>query len=299
MVLFNVAKIIFLCFVFLNVAFASTVPQKIKAVATISIVGDVVKNVAQDSVDLTVLVGANGDAHEFEPTPADAVNLSKANIIFENGLFLEHWLNKLYESSNSKAQRVIVAEGVISRTMQENAQEIDPHAWQEVGNVITYTRNVRDALIKIDPANKQKYQTNAARYIQELEELDAWVKEQVKTIPEARRKLVTNHDALGYFAQAYGFEMIGAAIPSATTEASDPSAKQIVELLNIIKKNAVHAIFSENMANAKLVQSLAQEAGVVIAPELYTDALGAAGSEGETYIKMIRHNVRVFVEYSQ
>ena len=127
--------------------------------------------------------------------------------------------------------------------------------------------------------------------------MDAWVKEQVVSIPVDKRKLVTNHDALGYFARRYGFRIIGAVIPSATTEAADPSAKETADLLNIIKSNGVRAIFSENMANPKLAQTLSQEAGVEVGPELYTDALGPLGSKGETYLKMIQHNVKIFVEY--
>ena len=239
--------------------------DKTKVIATISIIGDVVKNVAGDAVNLVVLVGPNGDAHEYEPVPADSVNIAKAGIIFENGLHLEHWLDKLYSASGSKAKRVVVSGGVTPRIFEDNPQETDPHAWQDVTNVILYTQNVRDALVAIDPLNKDKYTANANDYIQKLQALDAWVKEQVATIPVDKRKLVTNHDALGYFARRYGFQIIGAVIPSATTEAADPSAKETADLLNIIKANGVRAIFSENMANPKLAQTLSQEAGVQVA----------------------------------
>jgi len=271
--------------------------DKPKVIATISIIGYVVKNVAGDTVDLVVLVGPDGDAHEYEPIPADSVNISQANIVFENGLHLEHWLDKLYSASGSKAKRVVVSKGVTPRIFEDNPKETDPHAWQDVANVILYAQNVRDALIAFDPAGKDKYTANANDYIQKLQALDVWVKSQIATIPEDKRKLVTNHDALGYFAKAYGFKIIGAVIPSATTEASDPSAQQTVQLLDIIKANGVHAIFSENMANPKLAQTLSKEAGVQVGPELYTDALGPVGSEGGTYLKMIRYNVRVFEQY--
>lgn len=270
---------------------------KPKVIATISIIGDVVKNVAKDAVDLIVLVGPDGDAHEYEPVPGDSVNIAKADIIFENGLYLEHWLDKLYAASGSKARRVIVSQGVALRIFEDNPQEVDPHAWQDVTNVIIYTQNVRDALVAFDPAHKDQYTINANNYIQKLQSLNAWIQAQVAFIPVDKRKLVTNHDALGYFARSYGFKIIGAVIPSATTEASDPSAQQTVRLLNIIKANGVHAIFSENMANPKLAQTLSKEAGVQVGPELYTDALGLKGSEGETYLKMMRHNVKIFLEY--
>ena len=295
--LLDVGKVILLGLFIMGMGLTPAHADKTNVIATISIIGDVVKNVAGDSVNLITLVGPDGDAHEYEPIPADSINIAKANIIFENGLNLEHWLDKLYSASGSKAKRIVVSKGVSPRIFEDNPQETDPHAWQDVTNVILYTQNVRDALIALDSANKDKYTANAADYIAKLQSLDAWVQAQVVLIPVDKRKLVTNHDALGYFARRYGFQIIGAVIPSATTEAADPSAKQTADLLNIIKSNGVHAIFSENMANPKLARTLAKEAGVVVGPELYTDALGPLGSEGETYLKMIRHNVKIFVEY--
>jgi zinc/manganese transport system substrate-binding protein len=282
---------------FMGFGLTSAHADKIKAIATISIIGDVLKNVARDSVNLIVLVGANGDAHEYEPIPADSVNIAKADIIFENGLHLEHWLDKLYTASGSKAKRIVVSQGVTPRIFENNPQETDPHAWQDVTNVIIYTQNVRDALIAIDPANKDKYFANAKDYIEKLQSLDSWVKAELALIPVEKRKLVTNHDALGYFANRYGFKIIGAVIPSATTEAADLSAQQTIQLLEIIKSNGVHAIFSENMANPNLVETLSKEAGVQVGPDLYTDTLDPVGSQGDTYLKMIRYNVGVFQKY--
>jgi len=295
--LLDVGKTMFLSLLIISLGISSAHADKTNVIATISIIGDVVKNVAGDSVNLVTLVGPDGDAHEYEPIPADSVNIAKAGIIFENGLQLEHWLDKLYEASGSKAKRVVVSQGVKPRIFEDNPSETDPHAWQDVTNVILYTQNVRDALDSIDPANKGLYDANAKDYIQKLQGLDAWVQAQVSLIPIEKRKLVTNHDALGYFARRYGFQIIGAVIPSATTEAADPSAKETADLLNIIKANGVHAIFSENMANPKLAQTLSKEAGVEVGPELYTDALGPVGSEGETYLKMIKYNVGVFQKY--
>ena len=289
-------NLIFLVF-FIGFGLAPAYADKINVVATISIIGDVVKNVAGDAVNLVVLVGPDGDAHEYEPIPADSVNISKAQVIFENGLHLEHWLDKLYSASGSKAKRTVLFQGVSPRIFRGNPQEVDPHAWQDVTNVILYTQNTCDALVNIDPAHKDLYEFNTKNYIQQLKALDAWVKEQVATIPIDKRKLVTNHDALGYFAGHYGFQIIGAVIPSATTEAADPSARETADLLNIIKSNGVHAIFSENMANPKLVQTLSKEAGVQVGPVLYTDALGPIGSEGETYLKMVQYNVKILKEY--
>lgn len=295
--LLDVGKMILLGLFIMGMGLTPAHADKVNVIATISIIGDVVKNVAGDSVKLVTLVGPDGDAHEYEPIPADSVNIAKADIIFENGLHLEHWLDKLYEASGSKAKRIVVSQGVSQRIFEDNPSETDPHAWQDVTNVILYTQNVRNALDALDPANKNLYDANAQDYIQKLQALDTWVKEQVALIPVDKRKLVTNHDALGYFARRYGFQIIGAVIPSATTEAADPSAKEITDLLTIIKANGVHAIFSENMANPKLAETLAKEAGVAVGPELYTDALGPVGSDGETYLKMIKYNVGVFQKY--
>ena len=295
--LLDLGKVTLLGLLMVSLGMTPAHADKIKAIATISIIGDVIENVARGAVDLVVLVGPDGDAHEYEPIPVDSVNIAKADIIFENGLHLEHWLDKLYSASGSKAKRIVVSGGVSPRIFEDNPQETDPHAWQDVTNVILYTQNARDALAAIDPANKDLYESNAKNYIQQLQVLDGWVKTEVAAIPVDKRKLVTNHDALGYFARRYGFRIIGAVIPSATTEAADPSAKETADLLNIIKSNGVRAIFSENMANPKLARTLSQEAGVEVGPELYTDALGSLGSNGETYLKMIRHNVKIFVEY--
>ncbi|MBF0570287.1 MAG: zinc ABC transporter substrate-binding protein [Candidatus Omnitrophica bacterium] len=293
----NIGKVMLLAFLIIGLGLSTARAEKIKAIATISIIGDVLKNVAGDKVDLVVLVGPNGDAHEYEPIPADSVSIAKADIIFENGLHLEHWLDKLYMASGSKAKRIVVSQGVAPRIFEDNPNETDPHAWQDVSNVVLYTKNIRDALVSIDPLNKDIYDSNVRNYIQQLQVLDAWVKAQVASIPVGKRKLVTNHDDLGYFAGRYGFKIIGAVIPSATTEAADPSAKQTADLLNIIRANGVCVIFSENMANPKLARSLSHEAGIEIGPLLYTDALGPSGSEGGTYLSMIKYNVEIFRKY--
>ena len=207
--LLNVGKVLLLGLFILGMGVTPAHAERTNVIATISIIGDVVKNVAGDAVDLVVLVGPDGDAHEYEPIPADSVNIAKADIIFENGLHLEHWLDKLYAASGSKAKRVVVSQGVTPRIFEDNPQETDPHAWQDVTNVILYTQNVRDALVAMDPANKAVYESNANDYIQKLQALDAWVKAQVALIPVDKRKLVTNHDALGYFARRYGFQITG------------------------------------------------------------------------------------------
>jgi len=278
---------------------------KPKVVATFSILGDVVQNVGGDHIDLTILVGPDGDAHTFEPTPKDIIPISKADVIFENGLHFEHWLNDLYESSASKAKRVVVTEGIKPLTLidleqtggRQQTDELDPHVWQDVHHVIEMVKQVQKGLIQADPVHQKVYEENAQRYIDQLTKLDQWIIKTAASIPPEKRKLITSHDALGYFAQRYGFQVIGTVIPSATTEAEDPSAAEMGKLISLIKSVGVKSLFSENIQNPKLIKALAKDTGAVLAPGLYTDALGAKGSEGETYIKMMVHNVKIFAEY--
>lgn len=270
---------------------------KIKVVATFSILGDWVKAVASDKIDLVVLVGADADAHDFEPTPTDSKAIADAKIIFENGLGFEHWLDKLYQSSGSKATRVAATEGITPLKIEngKEAGEIDPHVWQDVKNAISAIHLIRDALMKADPKNADVYQANTEAYLKELESLDRFIVDQVKTLPGARRKLVTNHDTFGYFAKRYGFAMIGSALSSVTTEAGDPSAADIAKVVIEIKDAKVPVIFAENVKNSKVMEQIAKEANVKLGATLFTDALSNEKSEGTTYLKMMRYNAATIV----
>jgi zinc/manganese transport system substrate-binding protein len=280
---------------------------KLKVVATHSILGDAIANVAGDKIELTVLVPAGGDAHTFEPSPQDTAKITNAALLFENGLEFETWLDDMVTASGSQAARVVVSEGVEPRQIEEEHEgeeaegeahdhgKHDPHIWQSVANWIIATKNIRDALVNADPANARTYTANAEAYIAELQTLDTYIFEQVKTLPEARRKLITSHDSLGYFANRYGFEIVGTAIAAISTETADPSAQEIAALVDAIKAAGVPAVFAENVHNPKLMEQIAAEAGVALAPALYTDALGEPGSDGVTYLKMMKHNVDVIV----
>ncbi|HSU66011.1 MAG TPA: zinc ABC transporter substrate-binding protein, partial [Tepidisphaeraceae bacterium] len=185
---------------------------KPKVVATISIIGDWVTNVGGDDVELTTLVGPDGDPHEYEPVPADSITLTRANLIFENGLGLEQWLDKLYASAGAKATRVVLTQGIDVRHVPESNgsrpngkdDDQDPHAWQNVKDAAVMVGNIRDALSKTDPAHAQAYAARAAAYVKQLDALDAKIMDQIHSIPQARRKLVTSHSAFGYFGQRYG-----------------------------------------------------------------------------------------------
>lgn len=279
-------------------------PPKLKVVATTSIIGDWAKNVGQDDIDLTTLVGPDGDPHEYEPVPADSMVLSNANLIFENGLGLEHWLDKLCSSAGSKATRVALTNGIAVRHVPQSEgsrpngreDDRDPHVWQNIQDAALMVGNIRDALEKADPAHARIYAARAAAYIRQLEDLDAKVMKDIHAIPEGRRKLVTSHEAFGYFGQRYGMNVQRSALESVTTEAADPSARQIANVVEQIRASGVPVIFLENIENPKLINQIANEAGVRVGPPLYSDALGKPGTVGDTYIKMMLYNDNVLTK---
>lgn len=265
--------------------------SRLKVVATYSILGDLVQNVAGDRVELFVLVGADGDTHTYEPTPGDSRTLAEADLVFENGLEFESWIDDLYTSSGSKAIRVAASDGIEPLA----GGDFDPHIWHSVTNAIQMVTNIRAALASADAANAAAYQANADAFIARLEELNQYITTQVDGLPAERHKLITNHDALGYFANAYGFTIVGDALGSVSTEAAEPSAAQIAAVADAIRREGVPAIFTENIEGSQVIEQIAREAGVKVAPALYTDALGPAGSEGATYLTMMRYNVDVIV----
>jgi ABC-type Zn uptake system ZnuABC Zn-binding protein ZnuA len=290
---------------------APTTGEKLKIVATFSILGDLAQRIGGDAIELRTLVGPGSDTHTFQPSPADGVALAEAGLVIENGLEFETWLDDLYAASGSKAQRVVVTAGIEPIEAEEGTQheddehaaeagtdehgELDPHVWHDVANAMRMVEAIRDGLAQADPARAATYTANAEAYLAELKALDAFVVEQTGGLPEARRKLVTSHDTFAYFAKRYGFEIVGTAL-GASTEAADPSAQGIVELVERIRAAGVPAIFAENVQNPALMEQIASESGVALGPPLYTDALGEPGSDGDTYVKMIRSNVTAIVQ---
>lgn len=303
--------------------------EPLRVVTTFSVLGDLVQNVAGDAVEHTVLVGPDADSHNYEPSPADVVTLGDADLIVENGLEFETWLDDLVRSSGSDATRVVASDGIdplpaseleehegelheegeehgdeeheeegeVHEGEDEDAHgESDPHAWHDVRIAMTMVENIRAALVAADPANAETYTANAEAYTAELADLDAYIEDQVATIPEDRRKLVTSHDTFGYFARQYGFEVVGTVIPSVSTEVADPAAGELAGLIDEIESTGVPAIFAENVTNPGLLEQVASSAGVTVAPTLYTDALGAPGSAGGTYLDMERYNVDTIVQ---
>jgi ABC-type Zn uptake system ZnuABC Zn-binding protein ZnuA len=270
---------------------------RLQVVATSSIVADLAEEVGGDRVAVTTLVGRDQDAHSFEPTPGDSVALSRGDLVVENGLGFEPWLDDLYDASDSDAPRVVLAEGVTPRKVEEgDDEEIDPHIWHSVPNAEIMVQNLRDALVAADPDGTGVYRPRADAYLQRLDELDAEVRRSIASIPADRRVLVTSHDTFGYYADEYGLEVLGSGLGSVTTEASDPSAAEVAQLVRDIRAADVPAIFAENVVSSDLLERVADEAGVTLAPPLYTDALGPEDSDGATYVEMIRHNTRVITD---
>ncbi|MEJ7837253.1 MAG: zinc ABC transporter substrate-binding protein [Thermomicrobiales bacterium] len=292
--------------------------EKLQVVATFSILADVVANVGGDAIELTTIVPVGGDAHSFEPTPDQVAGVSEADLIVSIGIGFEPWLEDMIGASGAEGRNVVVTEGLdlIDGFEEEHEHEesdehenehkgedhadeetgaIDPHVWGDVANMIAITATVSQALVAADPANTATYEANAAAYTTQLQTLDTFVRDQVGTLPVEQRQLVTSHDTFGYFARAYEFEVVGTAIGSLTTESGDPSAEEIANLVGEIEATGVPVIFAENVSNPALIESIASEAGVEVGPALYTDALGEAGSDGETYDAMMRYNVTSIV----
>ena len=270
-----------------------TTNQKLKVVATFSILADFVRNVGGDRVAVTALVGPNGDAHVYQPTPADAKMLADAKVVFANGLGFEGWINRLVKASGSKAPMIVAAKDVKPRKAEDthghSHGDADPHAWQSVANAKLYVASIRDGLAAADPAGKDAYAANAAAYLAKLDALDAEVKAEIAKIPADRRKIITTHDAFGYFAAAYGVAFIA---PQGVSTESEVSAKDVARIITQIRKQKIPAVFLENVTDDRLLKRIGAESGARIGGTLYSDALTDEKGPAPTYIDMMRHNVR-------
>jgi zinc/manganese transport system substrate-binding protein len=266
-----------------------TAASKKTVVVSFSILGDWVKNIAGERVHLHVLVGRDGDAHTYEPSPRDAVLLGEADLIIENGAGFEPWLENVVKASGSKALRLNASEGIQYRLIQ---RESDPHLWHDVVHAQYMVSKIADTLIQLDPRWEEEFRARATTYHQELSQLHDEMKRETSKLPKERRRLVTNHDTFAYFAARYDFLVVGNLLNSLSTEAGEPSPSKVVELIRSIKEQKVPAVFAENIHQSKLLARVAQEAGVKLAPPLYSDALGPIGTSGETYLKLMRHNLK-------
>jgi zinc/manganese transport system substrate-binding protein len=267
--------------------FPARAQDRLNVVTSFSILGDFAGNVGGDRVSVTTLVGANGDVHVYTPAPADAKKIADAKLVVINGLGLEGWLPRLVQSAGSKAAIVTATNGITPRKL---GSEADPHAWQSVANARIYVTNIRDALVAADPADAQAFRTNAERYLANLDALDREVREAVAQIPPEHRKVISTHDAFGYFAAAYGIEFIA---PEGVSTESEASARDIARIITQVKSSKIPAVFLENISDPRLMRRIATETGARIGGTLYSDSLTDEKGDAPTYIDLIRHNIKV------
>jgi manganese/iron transport system substrate-binding protein len=275
--------------------------EKLRVVATTSIVGDVVSRIGRDDIQLTVLIPPGSDPHTFQPTPKDASAVAAAHVVIVNGAGMEAgWVENLLRNAGGTRPLIPASAGIVLRQGEHHNEDEhgdkDPHVWFDVQNVMAWVRNIEQALGALDPANADKYHKNAGQYLAELQELDGWIVAQVKQVPPERRKLVTSHEAFGYFCDRYGFQQIGTIFPLTTD--SQPSAKDLAELQNAIKAEGIPAIFTETTVNPELAERLAGDSGVKVV-KLYTGSLSEAGGEADSYSKLMRFDTEAIVKALQ
>lgn len=278
--------------------------DKLPVVASFSILGDMVSKVGGDRVDVTTIVGPDGDAHVYEPMPADAQAVAAAKVVFVNGLAFEGWLDRLVGAAEYKGPVVVVTTGIEPLTMAEEHHDegeaeaeteageehggADPHAWQSVDNAKIYVSNIAAALIAADPAGEGVYSANALAYLTELSGLDVEIQAAIAALPVDRRSIVTSHDAFGYFGAAYGLTLHA---PEGLSTEAEPSAADVATLITQMKAEAIPAVFMENITDSRLLEQIMTETGAKVGGTLFSDALSSPDGPASTYLKMMRHNI--------
>ena len=260
--------------------------ERIKIVASFSILADFVRNVGGDRIDLTALVGADGDVHVYTPAPGDAKRIAEAKLVIVNGLGLEGWLPRLVQSAGSKAQVVTATAGIAPLKLGAAA---DPHAWQSVPNARIYVTDIANALAVADPDEAEFFRAQARTYLDKLETLDREVREAVAKIPLERRKVISTHDAFGYFAAEYGVQFVA---PLGVSTETEPSARDIAAIIGQIKAQKIPAVFLENISDDRLIRRIAAETGAKVGGTLISDGLTGEKGLAPTYIDMVRHNIK-------
>jgi zinc/manganese transport system substrate-binding protein len=268
--------------------------DKLKVVATFSILGDFVRQVGGDRIELTVLVGPNSDAHVYSPSPGDAKKIADAKLVITNGMGFEGWMSRLVKASGSKAPLIVATKGIKPRKTAGHGHghdhgDADPHAWQSVANAKTYVGNIRDGLVAADPNGRAAYEANAAAYLAKLDALEREVREAVQRIPADRRKVISTHDAFGYFKEAYGIDFVA---PQGVSTETEASARDVAKIITQIKRQKIPAVFMENISDPRLIKRISDETGARIGGTLYSDALTDEKGPASTYIDMIRHNIK-------
>jgi zinc/manganese transport system substrate-binding protein len=280
-------------------AHPSLTAEKLNVVASFSILGDLAARIGGDRVEVNTIVGPDSDAHVYEPKPDDAKAVAAAKVVIVNGLGFEGWLEKLTQASGYQGPVVTASEGVVTRKMvvkgdaDHDHGEFDPHGWQSVPNAKIYVENIARGLCAADAEGCESYKGNATAYVKELDALDAEIKRDVAAIPEAKRLVITSHDAFGYFAREYGVKFLA---PEGVSTESEASAQNVAMLIRQIRETKASALFIENMADPRLIRQIAYEAGLKMGPPLYSDALSAQGGPASTYVDMMRHNAKLLTQ---
>jgi len=301
------SALLFIAMLLLNACQPAPAPEKqvqgLKVLATETFLADIAQNVAGKRLTVEALLPVGVDPHAFEPTPRDIARIAGCDLLIINGAGFEQWLEKTLVAAGGKHTVIEASAGLASRTPREGEQAVledehgasDPHFWLDPLNVVHYVENIRAALIQADPQGEEIYTQNAQAYIEQLKQLDAWIAAQVEQIPQDRRRIVTNHESFGYFADRYGFEIIGAVVPNVSSSAA-PSAQQLARLVDSIRSANAPAIFLETGSNPQLANQIAQETGIKVVSNLYTHSISEAGGEAPTYLEMMRANTRKIVE---
>lgn len=280
---------------------AKTQVSAVKVLAVETFLADIAQNVAGDRLHVDSLIPIGVDPHAFEPAPRDVAKIAESQVLIINGAGFEKWLEETIQNAGGDYLMIEASAGLSPREALQDEEkrlhqhEIDPHFWLNPLNAIRYVENIRDGLIQADPGGATVYTRNAEAYMTELKDLDAWIEQQISRIPVERRLIVTNHESFGYFADRYGFKVIGTIIPSVSAGAS-PSARQMAQLVDHIRQAGVPAIFLETGSNPQLAEQIAQETGVRVIGELYTHSLSEPDGKAPTYLDMMKYNVRTIVE---
>ncbi|MEO5757617.1 MAG: zinc ABC transporter substrate-binding protein AztC [Mesorhizobium sp.] len=282
---------------------SSAFAAPLKVVASFTVIADFARNVGGDRVNITTIVGPDGDAHVYEPSPADAVAMAGADLVLVNGLHFEGFLQRLVDASATKASIVTLTKGVAPIDFKPEFADADaaegadtsagktvtdPHAFQSIANAKIYVRNIAEAFCAADSDGCVGYQTNAAAYAKKLDALEAEVKTAIQSIPEKKRVVITSHDAFGYFEKAYGLTFLA---PQGISTDSEPSAADVAKLVNQVKQDKAAAIFVENITNPRLIEQIASETGIKVGGTLYSDALSQPDGPASTYVDMMHNNI--------
>ena len=272
-----------------TMARAEDAPRPLKVVTSFSILADMVQEIGGERVAVTSLIGPDGDAHAFEPTPAAARALAGAGLVVVNGLGFEGWIERLVAASGYRGPVIVASEGVTPRALVEDGVTVaDPHAWQDLRNGRLYVRTIARALAVADPAHASAYDEAARRYGEAIAAADGWVRAEIAKVPAEQRKVVTSHDAFGYFGAAYGIDLVAA---QGVAETSEPSAAELRALIDQIRAERIKVLFLENALSPRLAQQIAEETGAVLGGTLYADSLSPADGPAPDYLAIFRHNV--------